>query len=241
MGRAHAEDVGEDGDVGGEGKVVVGYSQGHGQALARLIAKQAFASGLSNSTVVRRTLEGQASVTSLHIEAALIHCAHVCSRHTFVNILAAASVGCQGVTVDRAGTMEAARGVVTAIGANMTSSRKGTFINVFTSHAINVTELVAPAAVALVGAVHIGTLLTTWIALTLVHIVTIPAVTGQLEARCTAARVGSKGVLTLVGAQAARVVPAFIDIFTNPSKAVEDVSGCTLTAEGAHQVDTTVT
>lgn len=42
MGRAHAEDVGEDGDVGGEGEVVVGYSQGHGQALDRLIAKQAF-------------------------------------------------------------------------------------------------------------------------------------------------------------------------------------------------------
>lgn len=44
VGRAHAEDVGEDGDVGGEGEVVVGYSQGHGQALDRLIAKQAFAS-----------------------------------------------------------------------------------------------------------------------------------------------------------------------------------------------------
>lgn len=44
MGGAHAEDGGEDGDVGGEGEVVVGYSQGHGQALDRLIAKQAFAS-----------------------------------------------------------------------------------------------------------------------------------------------------------------------------------------------------
>lgn len=44
MRRAHAEDVGEDGDVGGEGEVVVGYSQGHGQALDRLIAKQAFTS-----------------------------------------------------------------------------------------------------------------------------------------------------------------------------------------------------
>lgn len=44
MGGAHAEDVGGDGDVGWEGEVVVGYSQGHGQALFRLIAKQAFAS-----------------------------------------------------------------------------------------------------------------------------------------------------------------------------------------------------
>lgn len=44
MGRAHAEDVGEDGDVGGEGEVVVGYSHWHGQALQRLVAKQTFAS-----------------------------------------------------------------------------------------------------------------------------------------------------------------------------------------------------
>lgn len=44
MGGAHAEDVGEDRDVGGEGEVVVGYSHGHGQALDRLIAKQAFTS-----------------------------------------------------------------------------------------------------------------------------------------------------------------------------------------------------
>lgn len=44
MGGAHAEDVGGDGDVCWEGEVVVGYSQWHGQALFRLIAKQAFAS-----------------------------------------------------------------------------------------------------------------------------------------------------------------------------------------------------
>ena len=54
MGGAHAEDVGEDGDVGGEGEVVVGYSQGHGQALDRLIAKQAF-----TSTVKRDRWEGR--------------------------------------------------------------------------------------------------------------------------------------------------------------------------------------
>lgn len=44
MGGAHAEDVGEDRNVGGEGEVVVGYSQRRGQALDRAIAKQAFAS-----------------------------------------------------------------------------------------------------------------------------------------------------------------------------------------------------
>lgn len=44
MGGAHAEDVGVDRNVGGEGEVVVGYSQRRGQALDRAIAKQAFAS-----------------------------------------------------------------------------------------------------------------------------------------------------------------------------------------------------
>lgn len=44
VGGAHAEDVGGDGDVCWEGEVVVGYSQRLGQALFRLIAKQAFAS-----------------------------------------------------------------------------------------------------------------------------------------------------------------------------------------------------
>lgn len=48
VGRAHAEDVGGHGDVGGEGEMVVGYSQRRGQALASLIAKQAF------TTTVRR-------------------------------------------------------------------------------------------------------------------------------------------------------------------------------------------
>lgn len=44
VGGTHAEDAGGDGDVGGEGEVVVGYSQGQAQALDRLNAKQAFAS-----------------------------------------------------------------------------------------------------------------------------------------------------------------------------------------------------
>lgn len=44
VGGAHAEDVGVDRNVGGEGEVVVGYSQWCGQALDRAIAKQAFAS-----------------------------------------------------------------------------------------------------------------------------------------------------------------------------------------------------
>lgn len=42
----------------------------------------------------------------------------------------------------------------------------------FTGDAVNVAELVATAAVALVGAVHIGTLLTARSAFTLIHICT---------------------------------------------------------------------
>lgn len=41
--------------------------------------------------------------------------------------------------------------------------------------------------------------------------------------------------------QAARVVPAFINILTNPTDAVEDVASLTLAAVGAYQVDATVT
>lgn len=42
----------------------------------------------------------------------------------------------------------------------------------FTSHAIYVTELIATATVTLVGAVHVGTLLAAWVALTLIQIYT---------------------------------------------------------------------
>lgn len=44
-----------------------------------------------------------------------------------------------------------------------------------------------------------------------------------------------------MSAQTARVVPAFICILTRSADAVEDVAGFTLTAIGAHQVNTTVT
>lgn len=83
--------------------------------------------------------------------------------------------------------------------------------------------------------------MTARIALTLIQIVTIPAITGYLEAGGAATLVGSESVLTLMGAQAAGVVPAFINILTDPTDAVEDVAGLTLTAVGAQQVDTTMT
>lgn len=74
--------------------------------------------------------------------------------------------------------MEAAWGVVTAIGADVTSGGQGTLIYIFTSYAIYVTELVATATVTLVGAIHVGTLLTAWVALTLIQIITIPSING---------------------------------------------------------------
>lgn len=136
--------------------------------------------------------------------------------------------------------MEAAGGVVTAVGANMASGGQGALIDIFTSYAIYVAELVATATVTLVGAVHVGTLLAARVALALIHIVTIPAITSELEAGGAAALVRPQKVLTLMGAQAARVVIAFIHILTSPSDAVEGVAGQTLTAVGAQQVDATV-
>lgn len=94
--------------------------------------------------------------------------------------------------------MEAPWGVVTAVRADMTSSGQGALIDVFTGHSINITELVATATVTLVGSVHIGAFLTAWVTLTLIQIVTIPAIRGQLEASGAATLVGPQFVLTLV-------------------------------------------
>lgn len=65
---------------------------------------------------------------------------------------------------------------MTAVGTNMTSSGQSALIYIFTSHAIYVTELVATATVALIGAVHVGALLTARIGVTLIHIITIPPI-----------------------------------------------------------------
>lgn len=123
----------------------------------------------------------------------------------------------------------------------MTSGGQGTFIYIFTSHAINVTELVTTATVTLVGAVHIGALLTAWVALTFVQIVTVPAINSQFEACGAATLVGSEGVFALVSAQASRIMSAFIHIFTNPTDAVKDVARLALAAVRAHQINTSMT
>lgn len=48
--------------------------------------------------------------------------------------MAAAPVYCQSVGVGGTGAVEAARGVVTAIGANMTSGGQGTFVYIWKDH-----------------------------------------------------------------------------------------------------------
>lgn len=68
----------------------------------------------------------------------------------------------------------------------MATSGQCTLINVFTSHAINVTQLVAPATIALVGAIHISALLAAWIGFALIQIVTVPSISCQFKA-CGAA------------------------------------------------------
>lgn len=116
----------------------------------------------------------------------------------------------------------------------MTSSGQSTFINIFTRNAISVAQLVTTATVALVGAVDVGALLAARVGLTLVDIVTISAILGQSEANSAAAVVGPLRVLTLVGAESSRVVPALIDIFTPLGDAVEDEARPALAAIRAH-------
>lgn len=124
----------------------------------------------------------------------------ICDGTLRMLTLAAAPVDCQSVGVDGTGAVEAAWGVVTTIGTNMTSGGQGTLVYIwkyhqntwgqvkpkeenvyvllvmffffftFASHAIDITELVATAAVTLVGAVHVGTLLATWVAFTLIQV-----------------------------------------------------------------------
>lgn len=48
--------------------------------------------------------------------------------------------------------------------------------------------------------------------------ITVPAITGKLEACGAATLVGSNSVLALVGTEAARVMPAFIDIWNAETK-----------------------
>lgn len=182
---------------GGQGDECVGYGGDWLQGTAVVRCRAVFYTAndvcalksghcFPHFTVIGRTIKRQTSESSLNIEAALVLCASVSRYHTFINILAAAAVRGQCVAIDRTGAVETTRSVVTAISADVATSGQRTLINVFTSHAIHVTQLVAPTTIALVGAINIRTLLAAGVGLTLIQIVTVPSVSCQLEA-CGAA------------------------------------------------------
>lgn len=122
----------------------------------------------------------------------------------------------------------------------MASSRQGTLINVLAGYSVHITELVTSSAVALIGAVDIGTLLATRVAATLIHIFTRPTIQCQTEAHSTAAVVGSWRVLTLVGTQAPGVAPALVDVHACPADTIKIVTSFTLAAETSRGVHTEV-
>lgn len=101
--------------------------------------------------------------------------------------------------------------------------------------------MVASAAVALVGAVNIGTFLTAGVALTLIKVITVSSITGQFEACGAAALVGAQNIIALVCTQATREMSAFINILTDPGDAVEGKATLAFTAVGAYQVNATMT
>lgn len=189
---------------------------------------------------VWRTFKGQTAKSSLDVETALRDGTGVAPHCTLIDILACASIGGECVARGWAGAVETPRGVGAAVGAHMTSSRQCTLINIFTCYPINVTQLVTTATVTLVGAIDIGTLLAARVGLTLIDIVTVSAIVRQFEAGCAAALVGPLCVLTLVGAQSSRIMPALIDIFTHFGDGVEEETDSALTAVRAHQVDATM-
>lgn len=123
----------------------------------------------------------------------------------------------------------------------MASSGKGAFINIFTSHGVYVIELVATTTVTLVGAIHVGTFLAAWVVLTLIDILTVPAIFSQFKACGAATLVGPRGVVTFMTTQTSRVMSALINIFTEPSDAVKVISSFTFAAVRSHCVDAIMT
>lgn len=161
-------------------------------------------------------------------------------RQTLVNILAAASVGSECVSAGGAGAVEAAGCVVTAVGADVSTSGQRTLIDIFTGDAVSIAQLVTTATVALVRAVDVRALLTTGAALTFIHIVTVSAVVRQLESSGAAALVGAQDVFTLVCTETTRIIPALVNVLAGSADAVEDEAGPALAAVRAHQINTAV-
>lgn len=122
----------------------------------------------------------------------------------------------------------------------MTPSGQGTLINIFTGDPVHVTELITAAAIALVGAVDISTLLAARAVEAFIHIFTRPAIHRQPEASGAAAVVGAWRVLTLVATQAPRIALALVDIHTGPADAIKIVARLALAAEAARGVQAVV-
>lgn len=150
------------------------------------------------AAVVLRAIKGQAAEAALDVEAGLVDGAVVDAGHTLINVLAVAAIGGQPVSGWGAAALEASRDVDTAVGADVAPGGQGTLVNIFASDPIHVTELVSSAAVTLVGAIDIGTLLATGAAVALIYIFTRPAVSREPEARSATAVVGARRVLALV-------------------------------------------
>lgn len=122
----------------------------------------------------------------------------------------------------------------------MAPGGQGALVDVFAGDPVHVAELVASAAVALVGAIDVGALLATGAAVTLIHVLTGPAVGREPEAGGAATEVGAGRVLALVAAEAPGVAAALVDIHTRPADAVEIVASLALTAETSRGVHTEV-
>lgn len=192
------------------------------------------------AAVVLGALEGQAAEAALDVEAGLIDGAVVDAGHTLIDVLAVPAVGGQPVPGGRAAALEASREVDAAVGADVAPGGQSTLVNVLAGDPVHIAELVAPAAVALVGAVDVGALLAAGAAVTLVHVFAGAAVGQEPEAHGAAAEVGAGRVLALVAAQAPGVAPALVDVYTSPADAVEVVTSLALAAEASRGVHTAV-
>lgn len=95
---------------------------------------------------------------------------------TLINISARASIWRHGVSILRTSALVTARNVHTLVGTQMADAL-GTLIDVFTGVPI-LPEVVALSAIALVGTIDVGTLLTAWAGQTLIHIFTVLAIAG---------------------------------------------------------------
>lgn len=150
------------------------------------------------------------------------------AQSAFIQVSAGPAIGHHGVALLRAGTLVTARDIDTTEGTEDTSTL-GALINVFACMPI-LCELVALPAVALVGAIDVGTFLAARVVLTLIHIFTVLPVEGQLEARGTGAAVGTRGIFTGMLTQAAWIAPTLVYINTGSAESIILIAHLAVTA-----------